>query len=184
MLMNREYGRKLFHLVLGVSLGLLLFYVRKRYMIAVLTGLISAGVLVRLFLLKGYRFGFVEKFLHWFGRPNEIGMGAMYFFIGALISILFFPREYAGVGVIVLGISDGLSAMIGMGSSHKIYGEKSFEGTTAFYISAFLIIYFSTTLFQAVISSVALSLIELFSPVDDNIIIPPSCALILSLLTW
>ncbi|VVB74154.1 Uncharacterised protein [Candidatus Tiddalikarchaeum anstoanum] len=182
--MSHNYGRKIFHLILGVILGLLIIYVRKRYIIAVLTGLISAGVLIRLFLLKGFKFGVVEHFLRWFGRPNEIGMGAMFFFIGALISILFFQREYAGVGVLVLGISDGLSAIFGMGSVHKLYNNKSFEGTIAFFISSFIIILFFDTLFQAVATSLLLSLIELFSPVDDNIIIPPSCALIISLLRW
>jgi len=86
--------------------------------------------------------------------------------------------------VIVLGVSDGLSTLMGMNSKNKVYMNKTFEGTTAFFISSFLIIYVKTSLFQAVLVSILLSLIELFAPVDDNLLIPPSCALLLSLSTW
>ncbi len=183
--MKREYQRKLFHMILGIIMGLLILYVRKRYLIAFITALLSAGLLIRLFLLKGYKFELVERFLKRFGRPMEIGMGAMNFFIGTLIALLFpFPREYSAISVIILGVSDGLSTMLGLGSKMKVYGSKSFRGTAAFLVSSFLIVYLSTTLFQAVVVSILLSIIELLSPVDDNLLIPPIGALILSLTTW
>lgn len=182
---EREYKRKLFHMILGICVGLFILYVRKRYVIAIITAILCVGIVIRLFLLRGYKLELVERFLRKFGRPMKIGMGAMNFFIGTLVALLFyFPREYTAIGVIVLGVSDGLSTIIGMGSSHKVYGSKSFEGTTAFFVSSFLIIYLFTTLFQALLVSIVLSLIELFTPVDDNIVIPPICALLLSLATW
>lgn len=182
--MNKYYGRKTLHMLLGIVLGLLIIYLRKRYVIAGLTGLICGGILIRLFLLKGFKFPLIEQFLTWFGRPKEVGIGAMYYFIGALIAILFFDRYYAGISVILLGVSDGLSAIIGVNSKHKIYHEKSFEGTMAFFVSSFLILYYNTSLFQAITISIILSLVELFSPVDDNIVIPPLCALLLNIFTW
>jgi len=181
---KKEYPRKIFHMTLGILMGLLILYFRKRYLLAFITGIICGGLIIRLFLLKGYRFELFDAFLRKFGRPMEIGMGAMNFFIGAFIAVLFFPREYAALGVIVLGVSDGLSTLMGMNSKNKVYMNKTFEGTTAFFISSFLIIYVKTSLFQAVLVSILLSLIELFAPVDDNLLIPPSCALLLSLSTW
>ncbi|MBN1924181.1 MAG: hypothetical protein JW791_05510 [Nanoarchaeota archaeon] len=183
--MKREYQRKIFHMVLGITIGLLILYIRKRYLVFIVTGTLCTGLVIRLLLLKGYSFKLIENFLNRFGRPMEVGMGAMNFFIGVLIAILFpFPREYASTSVIVLGVSDGLSTMMGLGSKNKVYANKTFEGSAAFLISSFIIIYFSTTLFQAVLVSITLTVIELLSPVDDNLLIPPVGALLLSLATW
>lgn len=182
---SREYSRKLFHMILGIIIGLLILYFRKRYIIAFVTGILSAGLLIRFFLLKGYKFPIFEYVLSKVGRPMEVGMGAMYFFIGVLLAVLFpFPREYAALGVIILGISDGMATIMGIGSPHKLYEGKSFEGTISFFVSSFIILILSTSLFQALFVSILLSLMELFSPVDDNIFIPPICALLLSLTSF
>jgi dolichol kinase len=172
-------------MILGIIMGLFILYFRKRYVLAVITGLLSAGLVIRLLLLKGYSFKPVEYFLNKFERPMEVGRGAMNFFIGTLIALLFpFPREYTAISVIVLGVSDGIATIMGLGSNHKIYANKSFEGTSAFFTSSFLLIYLNTTLFQAIFVSIILTILELFAPVDDNLIIPPACSLLLSLTTW
>jgi dolichol kinase len=138
-------------------------------------------MVIRFYLLKGFKFKPFEPFIERFGRPMEVGLGAMNFFIGALITILFFSREYAAISVIVLGVSDGFATIMGFSSKHKLYETKTFEGTTAFFVSSFLIIYLTTTLFQALLISIILALIELIAPVDDNVLIPPTCALLLHL---
>ncbi len=184
MNLMKEYRRKIFHIVLGTIMGLLILYVRKRFITAVLTGIISAGVLMRLFLLKGYRFKPIEFFIERYGRPKEIGSGAMNFLIGILISLIFpFPRLFSAAGAFILGISDGLATIAGINSKHKIYNKKSFEGTSAFFVSSFVIIYLITkSMFQTTLSSILLTLLELISPIDDNLMIPIATTLILSLL--
>ena len=111
----------------------------------------------------------------------EVGMGAMNFFMGSLVAIFFFSREYAGISIIILGVSDGIATIMGLKSKHKIYESKTFEGTIGFFTTCFLILFLTTTPFQAILISIILSVIELISPVDDNLLIPPACALLLSL---
>lgn len=182
--MKQEYKRKIFHMVLGVVMGLLFLYFRKRYLVAFITGILCGGLVARLLLLKGVKLKILEPFIDKFGRPLEFGLGAMNFFIGALITVLFFSREYAAIGVIVLGVSDGFATIMGYTSKHKVYMTKTFEGTMAFFVSSFIIILAGTTLFQALFVSIILSLVELIAPVDDNLLIPPTCALLLHLTTW
>lgn len=165
-------------------MGLLFLYFRKRYLIAFITGILCGGLVARLLLMKGCNIRILQKFLDKYDRPLEFGLGAMNFFIGALITVLFFSREYAAISMIVLGISDGVATIMGYSSTHKLYAKKTFEGTSAFFGTSFIIILVGTSLFQAVLVSILLTIVELIAPADDNLLIPPTCALLLHLTTW
>jgi len=133
-------------------------------------------------ILKGFKFRLIESFLLIFGRPMEVGMGAMNYFIGILLSLIFpFPREYSAISVLVLGISDGLATIIGIGSRYRIYKSKTFSGTIAFFASSYIILIIGmNSIISSLGVSIALTFLELFSPIDDNLLIPTAGTLLIS----
>jgi len=180
--MQVEYNRKIFHIILGIVISVLIFNMRKTYLIIGLTAILSAGILIRLLLLKGFEFKLLSKFLINFGRPFEVGMGAMNYLLGILLSLIFpFPREYAAITVLILGISDGLATLVGINSKYKIYKKKSFHGTTTFFVSSYIILIIGlNSIMLALGVSIVLTILELFSPIDDNLLIPISGTMLIS----
>ncbi|MFA5303357.1 MAG: hypothetical protein WC393_02365 [Candidatus Nanoarchaeia archaeon] len=180
--MQFEYKRKIFHMLLGITMSFMIFNIRKIYLVTFLTGIICIGIIIRLLILKGFRFRLIESFLLTFGRPMEVGMGAMNYFIGMLLSLIFpFPREYSAISVLILGVSDGLATIIGINSKYKIYKNKTFSGTIAFFTTSYLILIIGM---NSIMSSLGVSLVltalELFSPIDDNLLIPTAGTLLIS----
>ncbi|MDD2678846.1 MAG: hypothetical protein PHT91_03610 [Candidatus Nanoarchaeia archaeon] len=180
--MQLEYRRKIFHILLGIALSIIIFNVRKIYLVSIITGILCAGVLIRLLLLKGFEFKILAKFFINFGRPYEVGMGAMNFFVGVLLSLILpFPREYAAISVLILGISDGLATIAGIASKYRIWNKKTFHGTTAFFISTYLILsIYMNSMISSLLISIGLTILELFSPVDDNLLIPVAGTMLIS----
>ncbi len=179
----KEINRQIVHIILGIILYFFVYYVRKRYLLPLMTTLLGIGIICRYFILKKYRIRILEKFLKKFGRPGEVGSGAMYFIFGSTISILFFPRETAALSILILGVADGMSTIIGAKTSHKVYGSKTLHGTMAFFITSFLlIIIINKQFFEALFVSLISSMVELFTPIDDNITIPPVTGLLLNLI--
>jgi dolichol kinase len=181
--MYLENNRKIFHIILGVVLSILIFYIRKVYLVSVFTFFICAGAIIRLFLLKGKKIPIIERFLSVFGRYMEFGLGAMNFFIGVLLSLIFpFPREFSAISVLILGVSDGLATIVGINSKYKIYKNKTLNGTLAFFTTSYIILIIGM---NSIISSlgvaIVLTLLELFSPIDDNLLIPIGGTMLISL---
>jgi dolichol kinase len=120
--------------------------------------------------------------------------GASYMMIAACICCSFFAKETAMLALGVLIISDTLAAIIGKRyGKKKIYG-KSLMGAAAFMSSGIFIawlIYHILALdfcwlIYASIAVVIASIIELYSQLirlDDNLSIPLSIALMMSLLS-
>lgn len=169
-------------MILGIFMSILIFNVRKIYLVTFLTGIVCIGIFIRLLILKGFKFKLIETFLLTFGRPMEVGMGAMNYFIGILLSLIFpFPREYSAISVLILGISDGLATILGIGSKYKIYKKKTFSGTITFFTTSYLILIIGmNSIMSALGVSIVLTLLELFSPIDDNLIIPSVGTLLIS----
>lgn len=177
-----EYKRKTFHIFLGITLSFIIWNFRKLYVLPILTLIIMIGVVIRFLLLKGFKFKLIGSFLDNFGRPLEVGMGALYFFIGSWASVvLFFPRESAAIAILILGISDGLATIVGINCKKKIYKNKSLGGSLTFLISSFIILYLFINPIDAIIIAIILSIFELFSPIDDNLILSIIGTLLISI---
>lgn len=155
---------------------------RKIYLVTFITGIICIGIFIRFLILKGFNFKLIESFLLNFGRPMEIGMGAMYYLLGILLSLIFpFPREYSAISILILGISDGLATIVGINSKYKIYKNKTFSGTMTFFTTSYIILILGLNSIMAALGiSIILTLLELFSPIDDNLLIPTAGTLLIS----
>ena len=116
--------------------------------------------------------------------------GAVYVLCAAFLCALCFSKLIAAISMTVMLISDSAAALIGKRfGTHKIYKQKSFEGTAAFFISALLINFAFIPLFSfgfsAFIACLAATLAELFEDkikIDDNLSIPLICGALLTFL--
>jgi dolichol kinase len=114
------------------------------------------------------------------------------FIIGVFLTILSFPKAIALASILVLSFCDPLAAIFGiLFSKHKNKAGKSFEGSLAFFISSFLVIFlffhFTSTdinyislLIVTFVFSILITFVErLPSRLDDNLIIPIASGFIL-----
>lgn len=124
------------------------------------------------FVFKRLHFLFVER------DRNKIN-SAIYYFMGCLITIIFFPVEYAAIGILFLSIGDTAAAVGGMtlkrwvpfkipGTSKTIIGSFTFIVITAL-IALLLGLPLKVALISAVVGAVSEAI-----PigVDDNFTIP------------
>lgn len=120
--------------------------------------------------------------------------GATYVLLSAILCVLLFPKIIAITAFAVLIVSDIASALIGRKFGKTRFLDKSLEGTTAFWISAWIVVgtIWSLTLAPwqyAVIGGIATfigGIVEAASirlKMDDNFSIPLSTGSVLWLLT-
>ncbi|VVB74155.1 Uncharacterised protein [Candidatus Tiddalikarchaeum anstoanum] len=177
-----ELFRKIWHAGSGILLAFIIYYLGPTFFQAVAISVIIFLMIIRVLKSKNYTIPLIDNYLSAFGRGRELGDTAMYFLLGAFIATLFFEKSIAAVSVLVLGVSDALATLVGIHGRHKLYKKKTLEGSTAFFISSFLIINYFYGFFIAIIAGLSSTLVELFGGFDDNIVIPPLCSLIIQLL--
>lgn len=106
------------------------------------------------------------------------------YMLGILLTIISFPKGVAVCSILTLGISDPLSAIIGIkfGKNH-IVEEKTLEGTAAFFLSCFFCIFVPLSMgtsntslslfFLSFLTSLMVSSFEMVPiKLDDNLTIP------------
>ena len=120
-------------------------------------------------------------------RPQEHYKlsGASWVFIGAGITTMFFNENVAVIAILIMSLSDSAAALIGIKFGKTQFFNKSLEGSLAFFITTYIIlfIFLSATPLNILFISVATTTIELFSQpkLNDNLAIPIGTALILTL---
>jgi phytol kinase len=123
-------------------------------------------------------------------RPEETDgpftlSGAPWMLVSAILAALMFGHIIAGMGLMILMISDTLAALIGRKWGRHKLKDKSWEGTLAFAVSAIIIVfgygYFINGLgdvifvIPALLAVLATTITELYSKnlgLDDNLTIP------------
>ena len=139
-----------------------------------------------------------EIFNKFFGgiiRESEIKSytGATYLGLGILITTILFHKHTAIMAMSVLAVSDSLAAIIGTRYGHIKVGEKSLEGSAAFFVSGVMVICFfnwflgmkAIYLWENIFALLVATLFELYSKkmkLNDNLLIPIVYALIVSML--
>ena len=120
-------------------------------------------------------------------RPYEhqVLSGASWVFMGAGFTAYLFNEKVAVIALLIMSFSDSAAALIGIQYGTTRLFNKSLEGTLAFLISTYLIIFLlsSTSLMLLLIVSITATAIELLSTpkFNDNILIPVATAFILTL---
>ncbi|HII66508.1 MULTISPECIES: diacylglycerol/polyprenol kinase family protein [Thermococcus] len=115
----------------------------------------------------------VERELEAISREHEkYSIGShIYFTIGALIIISFFPKDIAIGAITVATLGDAIAAIIGKPfGKHRFKNGKSIEGSLAYFLTAFLILLVLIDLPHALIGALAGMLAEFYElPPDDNL---------------
>jgi dolichol kinase len=128
-----------------------------------------------------------EKVFKEHERPNTLPFkGATEFFFGCFIAIAVFPPTIAMAGISVLSLADAVSTLIGSCyGKHKlpVNRKKSFEGSTAFFLTALLALVFFANPTRAVIAAFFAMLVEMLPHADDNLTIPFAVGLVLTLIS-
>ncbi|NJE25326.1 phosphatidate cytidylyltransferase [Thermococcus sp. MV5] len=187
MSMKSELKRKTLHLT-GLSVPLLYLLLGQKVTIGfVATALIVFIILEPFRIVEELRdkvkrklglyvreevIALVEKELEAISREHEkYSIGAhIYFTVGALIIVCFFPKDIAIGAITVATLGDAIAAIIGKPfGKHRFKNGKSVEGSLAYFVTAFLILFVLIDLPHALIGALAGMLAEFYElPPDDN----------------
>lgn len=181
-----EIARKTIHLA-SLSIPLIYSLISRDLALLILVPLFIGFFLVD--VLKNF-FGPVARWYHRtfdaMLRSHELKSesihlnGATYMVMSALLLVLFFPKLIAITAFTIVAVSDTIAAVIGKKFGKHQFGEKSIEGSVAFFISAVLLValFPRLNLFIGIIMAVAATLTEAFTDrignfkIDDNLSIP------------
>jgi len=179
----REIVRQLIHLCFGLGIAALVLFVDHAVVIAVLAGGLLVGVVLVDLILRGHTIPIVSPLVQYGDRCDTLpGKGAFFFAVSALACIILFPVSVVGPALVALAVLDSVTTLAGMRfGRHRIYNGKSWEGTLSGIAVTVLALIPFLTLSGALAASVVAGIIEHFSPVDDNLVIPAGVCILLTL---
>lgn len=192
-----ELYRKLIHLS-SLWMPLFIFFVPKVWACLLFATAIVIDLIVEYANYKRYKWArktFGRLFFRTL-RAEEtshqrfLPSGSVYVLTAAFLCPLLFGKEIAALALSVMLISDTCAALVGKKfGKHKIYKQKSLEGTLAFLVSALIInaIFYQLVAFNfiSLIACVAATSAELWEDklkIDDNLSIPLIIGMILTYL--
>ncbi len=186
--LSREIYRKFIHF-LGVPVPFLA-YMNKTAICALLVAVIALYAISETLRYIGFHFPFFSHVTKKARRYTEIRgfiIGPISLTVGILICLLFFKQNVYIPAILIVCISDSLSGLVGkrFGRVKLPVYRRTLEGSLAFFVSAFLILYFFLPVYEALIAAVLPTLIELFSPYDlDNLLVPAGTALFITFVLY
>ncbi len=171
-----ELIRQFFHIGLGLFIFItLLLFSRVDNVGMLLVFLLLAALLVNACHVETCPF-----FLLRAERPI-IGAGLLYYLASLLFLVSWkeLPLSLIIVATLALAIEDGFSTLFGLTfGEKKLFGNKTLEGTLWGFLAYFLALLFLgfSPLFSLTLA-LLVALTELFSPINDNILVPFMAAL-------
>ena len=184
---RQEIYRKFIHLSSSV-MALALWYFGKE---TFLPWLIGVAIILPLLDYGRHHIDLLRRIYNYyfiiFTRPIEYRnlSGASWVVIGAALTTLTFNENTAIIGLLMLSLADSAAAIIGLKFGKTYLFNKSLEGSAAFFIVAFLIVFYLSPAFFLInlIAVSAVTAVELFSTarMNDNLFIPLVTAFILTL---
>jgi len=177
-----ELFRKLVHLVFGLAIAGMVLALGQTAAIAVLAGGLFIGVVLVDLILRGYRVPVFSVLVQSLDRSDRLpGRGALYFAVSALACVILFPVPISVPAIVTLAVLDGVTTIVGRRFGRtRFYNGKSWEGTLAGIIVTILVLLPFLTLPGAVVVAIVAGVIELLSPVDDNLVIPVAVCVVLA----
>ena len=180
----QDLFRKLIHLLFGLLIAGMVWAAGKTNATAILAGGLFIGLVLVDLTLRGYRLPLFSVLLAHFDRNDHLpGKGALMFAGSALACVILFPVAIAVPAIVTLAVLDSVTAIAGQSlGRHRIFNGKSFEGTAAGIIVTAIILLAFVSPAGALACAVLAGIIELVSPVDDNLVIPVAVAVLLALM--
>lgn len=177
-----EHLRQLMHLLFGLLIAAFIWAVPQDLATAVMATVLLITAVLSELLVKGHHIPLISWIVGGLERDVILpAKGTLIFFLATLFCLVIFPKAIVVPAFVVLSVLDSVSTSVGIAAGrHKIYGKKSLEGTLAGIIAAAVALLIFFPLPTALGTAIVAGLVELFSPVDDNITIPVSVCLVLS----
>ena len=174
-----EIRRKIVHNVsLVIPIGY--HYVSKEKALCILLPVFALYLFFDVLRLvhRGFR-AFFDRIItvHFLRERERKGLiGSTYFLMGAILTILIFPKEVAIVSLYILIISDTSAALVGRcWGRTPLVREKTLEGTLAFVVTGMIVVMIGmrSNLLWGAVAVVGAAIAELAPvEVDDNLVIP------------
>ena len=138
-----EFKRKLVHFA-SSTIGLSIIYLDREVILPILV--ISSVLFPLLDYLRINNkliSNFYNTYFHSITRSFESNRftGASFVLWGALITYILFEQKIAGIALIIMSFSDAMAAIIGVGFGKTKVLNKSLEGSFAFFMTTFIILY-------------------------------------------
>lgn len=181
-----EFWRKTVHMVFGLLITLLIWTVPKETALMVLGAGLLGGLWFIDLVMRGFRVPIISDLVDHLERPDAYpGMGAFFFVFSSLVTLILFPSDITAIGVLVLSVLDGMATLLGLRfGKTRIINHKSVEGSGGAIFCTFLVLLFLMNPVQSAVIAFVAGIVELVSPVDDNLLIPPVVAVLLIIIPW
>jgi dolichol kinase len=187
-----EYGKELFrkgiHLFTSI-IAFSYFYADKKTILMIsiflMSGFLAADILRLNFRIVGKYFHLIFSELLRKGEKRNALTGATYLFIGITASIILFPKYVAITAVLILTLSDTAAAVVGRKFGRNKIGNKSVEGSAAFFAvtAAIIVCVLKPVWYVTVIAALSISILEAAPlKINDNLTIPLISGLLLTVL--
>ncbi len=179
----REIVRQAIHLCFGLAIAAFVYFVDHAMVTAALAGGLLIGVVLVDLILRGYYVPVISPLVQYGDRCDPLpGKGAFFFAVSALACIILFPVPVVVPALVALSVLDSVTTLAGTRfGRHRIHNGKSWEGTLSGIAVTVLALLPFLTVPGALIAAIVTGIIELFSPVDDNLVIPVGVCLLLTL---
>lgn len=191
-----EIARKAIHLC-SLSIPIVYYFVSKSTALTILIPIaVLFGVSDVIRLLHPPTGRLYEKYFGFLLRSHERNdrgrrlNGATYVLLSAAVCIWLFPKVIVITAFTILIVSDSFAALIGRKFGRHRFMGKSFEGSSAFLLSALVVVavapkisYLPTEYLIGIAAAVLGAVVEALPPIiDDNLSIPISISLAMWLL--
>ena len=179
---NVEVNRKLLHMFLGVALVAFLMFgiVEKGHLFGLLVIMLAISALSR-----KYNIPLISWLLRNFEREDYVkkfpGRGFIFYLIGSLLVLAFFPMDIAMPAILVLAFADSIGHLFGIRYGkirHPYVKTKFIEGWVAGLVAGFIAAFVFVPWHEALAASFFAMLVEGIEvkigvdDIDDNLIIP------------
>ena len=178
-----EMKRKSVHLV-AIVIPLGYCFLSQKFAITGVALATMGFIIFDFFKIKNRTFRkLVFRFLSDMFRHKEVHYftASAFILFSSLICILFFNRWVAVISITYIVIGDVFAAILGrLYGKHKVYGNRSLEGTLAFFLSAaaftsamWFVPYDVIPVYYRIAGALLAALVELVIPqIDDNLSVP------------
>jgi dolichol kinase len=179
----QELIRKLVHLLFGLLIAGMVLVAGQAVAAAILAGGLLIGIVLVDLILRGHRLPLFSILIENLDRNDPLpGRGALTFAVSALACVVLFPVTISVPAILTLAILDSVTTIVGIRYGRtRIHNGKSWEGTLAGIVVTTITLLPFLTIAGAFVVSVLAGIIELFSPVDDNLVIPLAVSVMLAL---
>ena len=186
---QKKVWRAIFHALSGTTLvgGILVFELERPIYLGVVASVLTISLLFDLLRLRHHRINqlFFETFKRLVTtRESRNIASSTWFALGALITLTFFTEGIALSAILVHSWADPVAAYIGTKWGNQPLMGGSLQGVLAFAFIAFIALNLHHSFQVSFYSACLCAFVERLAwPIDDNLLVPPICAGIVTTLT-